>query len=93
MTTQRLDWPILIQRSQRKLKRYSKSWEEFVAQLTERLLPIPENPGSNPAIVIFFNKHLKLNVEKIRKRGRECHVKGSYRQSKGLQNSGPSWSH
>ena len=58
MTTQRLDWPILIHRSQRKLKRYSKSWEEFVAQLTERLLPIPGVCSSNPDIDKKLNKHI-----------------------------------
>ena len=51
------------------------SWEVVVAQLAERSLTIPEDPGSNPVIGSFYwtFNYCKLFVEKtkIRKRGRE----------------------
>ena len=48
---------------------------EIVAQLAERLLPIPEVRSSNPVIdEIFENNYLLSTVlkrQKLRKRGRE----------------------
>ena len=46
-----------------------------VAQLVERLLPIPEIRGSNPVIgyIIYYQLYLKNCIEKtkIKKRGRD----------------------
>ena len=41
----------------------TKSWEVVVAQLAERSLMIPEDPGSNPVIGNFYlNIYLLLTV-------------------------------
>ena len=36
------------------LKNANTQWAVVVAQLAERLLPIPEDPGSNPVIGNFY---------------------------------------
>ena len=37
-------------------------WAVVVAQLIAWLLPIPEDPGSNPVIGIFYRTYLLLTV-------------------------------
>ena len=52
-----------------------------VAQLIARSLPIPEDPGSNPVIGIFYRTYLLLTVctknenKKKKKRPGKAHLK------------------